>query len=346
MTSTTKLVAGHLPLSKIGLGCGVFSGAYGPAPPQASAVATVRAALSSGINIVDTSPYYGDSEIKLGQALFELKDEYPRSSYHICTKVGRYGYCKSDFDYSAERISESVRESMRRLYTDYLDIVLCHDVEFVSADQVVDVALPMLFDLKQQGLVRKVGISGYPLPVMLRICQIQQERGVPLDVCLSYCNLNLHCQSLAAFVPKLREAGVETIIAASPLSMGLLCQSEAPEWHPAKPQLKAAVKQCAELVERFSQSYGNAETGGSSVSLAEIAENYAFSYNKVDVHLVGAKTVQEIEHAVRAYDRAQQLQLYASGRYANPRIQHLYSQIKATLEPFAHYTWTSPPDDA
>ncbi|KAJ2451566.1 hypothetical protein GGF42_004227 [Coemansia sp. RSA 2424] len=327
----------------MGLGCGVFSGAYGTAL-QADNKLAVRAALSSGINLVDTSPYYGDSELKLGQALLELKDEFPRSSYHICTKVGRYGYRKSDFDYSAERISASVHESMRRLGTDYLDIVLCHDVEFVAVAHVVDVALPRLFDLKQRGLVRKVGISGYPLDVLLRICQIQQERGAPLDVCLSYCNFNLHCQSLAAFVPELRVAGVETIIAASPLSMGLLCRDETPEWHPAKPELKAAVRQCTRLVQAFSKDCGDA--GASNISLAEIAEHYAFSYDKVDVHLVGAKTAQEVDHALCAYDRAQQLRLYASGRYEDAGIQHLYSQIKAILEPFAEYTWPSPPGGA
>ncbi|KAJ2101080.1 hypothetical protein IW146_009411 [Coemansia sp. RSA 922] len=337
MANSTGLVAGRLPLSKIGLGCGVFSGAYGLAP-QTDATRAVRAALSNGVSLVDTSPYYGDSELKLGSALLELKDEFPRSSYHICTKVGRYGYHISDFDYSAKRISESVQESMRRLHTDYLDIVLCHDVEFVDIAQIVDVALPKLLELKQQGLVRKVGISGYPLDVLLRICQIQQERGTPLDVCLSYCNLNLHCQALAAFVPKLRAAGVETVIAASPLSMGLLSDGETPEWHPAKPELKNAVKQCIDLVRSCNEE--------SKISLAEIAESYAFSYGDVDVHLVGAKTAQEVEHAFRAYSRAQKLQLYSSGKYEDDNIQNIYAQIKTILEPFAEYTWPSPPGNA
>ncbi|KAJ2814378.1 hypothetical protein GGI24_006408 [Coemansia furcata] len=337
MANSTNLVAGHLPVSNIGLGCGVFSGAYGLAS-QSDATQAVRAALSNGVNLVDTSPYYGDSEMKLGNVLLELKDEFPRSSYHICTKVGRYGYHKSDFDYSAKRISESVNESMRRLHTDYLDIVLCHDVEFVDIDQVVDVALPRLFELKQQGLVRKVGISGYPLDVLLRISQIQQRRGAPLDVCLSYCNFNLHCQALATFVPRLRTAGVETIIAASPLSMGLLSDDETPNWHPAKLELKDAVKQCVDLVRSCNKECG--------ISLAEIAENFAFSYGKVDVHLVGAKMAQEVEHALHAYARAQQLQLCSSGKYEDSSIQGVYNQIRAILEPFAEYTWPSPPIDA
>ncbi|KAI8323052.1 Aldo/keto reductase, partial [Martensiomyces pterosporus] len=224
----------------VGLGCGTFSGAYGPASDE-EVVGTVRKALSSGINLVDTSPYYNNSEMRLGKALAQLKDEFPRSSYHICTKLGRYGYKIADFDYSAKRVVASVNESMRRLNTDYLDIVLCHDVEFVDIAMAVDEALPQLFELKARGLVRNVGISGYPLEVLLRIAEIQQERSSPLDVVLSYCSYNLHCQRLAEYVPKLRAAGVKTVIAASPLSMGLLSSDTTPEWHPAKPELKAAV---------------------------------------------------------------------------------------------------------
>ena len=108
-----------------------------------------RAAVS-GINVFDTSPYYGDSELVLGDALEAVSDEFPRSSYYIQTKVGRYGYTTKDFDYSSERVQKSVAESMRRLHTDYLDVVLCHDVEFVDFDDVVGPggALEALFKLK------------------------------------------------------------------------------------------------------------------------------------------------------------------------------------------------------
>ncbi|KAI7829270.1 NADP-dependent oxidoreductase domain-containing protein [Kickxella alabastrina] len=324
-----------LQLSKVGLGCGVFGGAYG-ITSQDSVVQTVRKALSSGMNICDTSPYYNDSEVRLGKALLELQEEFPRASYHICTKLGRYGYTKAEFDYSAQRVVDSVHESMRRLHTDYLDIVLCHDVEFVDVTQVIDEALPELFELKRQGVVRKVGISGYPLDTLLEIAQIQQQRGQPLDVCLSYCNFNLHCQLLNEFIPKLRSAGIQTIISASPLSMGLLCANAAPEWHPAKQELKDAVARCAELIAQ----------SGVGVSLAEMAEHFSFSCTRADMHLVGSKTEPEVSHALSAYERAQRLNLAAGGRYDDPQVQRLYEQIRDMLEPFAMYTWPSPPADA
>lgn len=86
----------------------------------------------------------------MGDALEALKSEYPRESYYIQTKVGRYGYRPRDFDYSGKRVRESVMESMRRLHTDYIDVVLCHDVEFVDFNDVVGSgnALESLFQLK------------------------------------------------------------------------------------------------------------------------------------------------------------------------------------------------------
>ncbi|KAJ1937896.1 hypothetical protein EC988_007750, partial [Linderina pennispora] len=304
-----------------------------------NAIEAVRTAFSSGINLVDTSPYYNDSEIKLGKALLALRPEFPRSSYHICTKLGRYGYHTRDFDYSRERVQASVSESMRRMHTDYLDIVLCHDVEFVSISEVVDQALPELFELKAKGIVHNVGISGYPLPVLLEIAQIQQQRGNPLDVVLSYCNYNLHCQTLKEYVPRLRDAGVTAIIAASPLSMGLLTSGPTPEWHPAKDEVKSAVAECVALVDKtLVNKHG--------VTLAEMAERFAFEFDGVDVHLVGARTKEEVVRALAAYESTQESKMSNGGRYTDEEVQAVYEQVKEILEPFSNYTWPSPPADA
>ncbi|KAJ2158696.1 hypothetical protein GGF46_003592 [Coemansia sp. RSA 552] len=332
-----------LPPPRLGLGCGVFSGAYGPVG-QEQATEAVCSAFESGITLVDTSPYYGDSEVKLGEALRELQPKYPRGSYEICTKLGRYGYSRKDFDYSADRVVSSVHKSMQRLQTTYLDMVLCHDVEFVDISDVVDKALPKLFELKRQGVVRQVGVSGYPLDVLLRIAQIQYERGCPLDVCLSYCTFNLHCQLLPRYVPLLRGAGIRTIVAASPLSMGLLHQDATPNWHPAKAELKAAIAQCIEILRSQPQPLDG--THGTGITLASMAESYAFSYTGVDVHLVGAQSRSEVECAVDAYQRAQTLQLASGGKYPDEAAQGMYERVQSILRPFAEYTWESPPADA
>lgn len=57
-----------------------------------------------------------------------------RHEYIVSTKCGRY---KEGFDFSAERVTKSVDESLARLQLDYVDILQCHDIEFGSLDQVI-----------------------------------------------------------------------------------------------------------------------------------------------------------------------------------------------------------------
>lgn len=115
--------------------------------------------LAIGINAFDTSPYYGHSEEILGTILNTLKPKYSRSTYYLFTKVGRYGPNKEDFDYSPKRVRKSVEESCNKLNTSYLDVVYCHDVEFVSEDEVKN-ALTELFELKVKNLLLYLLKSG------------------------------------------------------------------------------------------------------------------------------------------------------------------------------------------
>lgn len=70
---------------------------------------------------MNLAPWYHPSEIILGNALAAL--DHPRASYHIITKVGKYGPNSSDHTYSPEVVKASVERSLRRLKTDYLDAV-------------------------------------------------------------------------------------------------------------------------------------------------------------------------------------------------------------------------------
>src|SRR6186997_1999747 len=125
------------------------------------ALESVRVALDCGLNFIDTSPFYGRgmSEVLLGIALKGV----PRESYTLCTKLGRYDL--EHFDFSAKRVAESVDVSLHRLGTDHLDIVLCHDIEFVEMQQIVDETLPALRKIQQAGKVRFIGFSGYPMKI-------------------------------------------------------------------------------------------------------------------------------------------------------------------------------------
>ena len=68
----------------------------------------------------------------LGTALKALENEFPRGTYKLLTKVGRYGPSATDFDYTPTTIRRSVHRSLQRLRTEYLDVVYLHDVEFIA----------------------------------------------------------------------------------------------------------------------------------------------------------------------------------------------------------------------
>src|SRR5271166_705805 len=101
------------------------------------ALRAVHVALDAGMNFIDTSPFYGRgmSEVLLGVALRGI----PRDKYLLGTKLGRYD--KAHFDFSARRVVESVDVSLHRMGIDHLDICLCHDIEFVEMQQIVDETL-------------------------------------------------------------------------------------------------------------------------------------------------------------------------------------------------------------
>src|SRR5271163_1329159 len=141
------------------------------------ALESVRVALDCGLNFIDTSPFYGRgmSEVLLGIALRGL----PRDGYTLCSKLGRYDL--AHFDFSAKRVAESVDVSLHRLGTDHLDIILCHDIEFVPMQQIVDETIPALRKIQAAGKVRYLGFSGYPMKVFRFI--LDQTR---VDCVLSY----------------------------------------------------------------------------------------------------------------------------------------------------------------
>jgi L-galactose dehydrogenase len=141
------------------------------------AVQSVRVALDCGLNFIDTSPFYGRgmSEVLLGVALKSV----PREDYTICTKLGRYDL--THFDFSARRVAESVDVSLHRLGCGHLDIVLCHDIEFVPMQQIVTETLPALRKAQQAGKIRYFGFSGYPQKIFKFICD-----QADVDCVLSY----------------------------------------------------------------------------------------------------------------------------------------------------------------
>ena len=201
------------------------------------ALRSVRVALDQGLNFIDTSPFYGRgmSEVLLGLALRDV----PRDRYLIGTKLGRYDL--NHFDFSARRVVESVDVSLQRLGVDHLDIALCHDIEFVEIQQIVDETLPALRKVREQGKVRFIGVSGYPMKVFNFVLD-----QTDLDVVLSYNQYTLQNTRLAdELVPHLKAKGVG-IMNAGPFSARLLTNAPLPAWLKEPENVRAAARRAAE----------------------------------------------------------------------------------------------------
>ena len=163
-------------------GTATFNLQYNYDPFKLDTTGLVTSALTHGIRAFDTSPYYGPSEQLLGDALSTpfVRATFPRDSYMLLTKCGRIS--AHEFDYSAQWVRQSVHESMRRLHTEYLDLVYCHDVEFVSPEEVLE-AVRELRRLRDEGKIRYVGISGYPVGVLGDMAElVLRETGEPLSL--------------------------------------------------------------------------------------------------------------------------------------------------------------------
>ena len=200
------------------------------------ALRSVHVAIDCGMTFIDTSPYYGRgmSEVMLGIALRDI----PRERYLLGTKLGRYDV--SHFDFSAKRVAESVDVSLHRMGVDHLDIILCHDIEFVDMQSIVDETLPALRKIQQQGKVRFIGVSGYPMK-MFKFVLDQTD----LDVILSYNHYTLQNTMLSDLVPYLKERGVG-IMNAAPFSARLLTNAPLPGWHKATDFVRQTAKKAAE----------------------------------------------------------------------------------------------------
>lgn len=227
-----------LKISEIGYGASSLGGVF-HSFDEGRGIDSVFAAIDAGINFIDVSPYYGHykAETVLGKALKQI----PRDKYYLSTKVGRYGEDgKNTWDYSAERVTRSVYESMERLNIDFIDIINVHDVEFADLNQIVDETLPALVTLKEKGVVGHVGITDLQLENLKWVIE-HMPKGTVESV-LNFCHYCLNDDKLVDFLDFFEENGVG-VISASPFSMGLLTERGVPAWHPApKPLVEACVK--------------------------------------------------------------------------------------------------------
>ena len=266
---------------------------------------TVDIAIALGINYIDVSPYYGQTraETILGQALRSI----PRDKYYLATKVGRYGDNVEDCDYSPQRVTQSVDESLQRLGVDHVDIIQVHDVEFGDINQIIHETIPALRQVQQQGKARFVGITGLPLHLLTRISE-----ETDIDTVLSYCHFTLNDTALRQALPVFQRKNVG-VINAAPLAMGLLADQGPPSWHPAPKEL---VKMCASA-DVYVQNHGS--------RLSKLAIQFSTANDDIPTTLVNTASPET-------------LRKYAQWAL-EPYDDELMAKVQDILAPVHNLTW-------
>lgn len=268
-----------LNVSVIGFGAAPLGNEFGPID-ETEAERAVEFAIDNGINFFDTAPYYGRtlSESRLGKAL-----KGRRQQVVLASKCCRYDV--DQFDFSAGRVTSSVEESLRRLRTDYVDILTAHDIEFGDREQVINETIPAMRRLQEQGKVRFVGMSALPLKILADVAQRAK-----VDTIITYCRFNLMVRDLDQWLTPTARAEDIGLINAAPLHLRVLTRAGPTPKHPASAEVKAAG---AKVVERL-------EAAGLDPAVAAVA--YSLGHDYSASLLVGMSKVQEVRENLSALD--------------------------------------------
>ena len=267
----------------------------------AEAMRSVHVALELGMNFIDTSPFYGrgTSECLLG---FVLRD-IPRDKYILGTKLGRYD--SSHFDFSAKRVAESVDVSLKRMGVDHIDIMLCHDIEFVEMSQIVNETLPALRKIQKEGKVKYIGISGYPMNIFKYVLD-----RAPLDVVLSYNHYTLQNSMFSDLVPYLKSKNVG-IMNAAPFSARLLTNQSLPAWHKATPEVRRIAKAASD------------HCTSKGIDIAQLALQYSIANEDMTTCIVGSASPDNVRKWVKWAEQ--------------PIDQTLLKEVLAILKPIHNW---------
>ncbi len=273
----TGLTLSALSLGTVALGIdyGIQTpGAYGR-PDDDASIALLRAAVDRGVTFVDTSPFYGESQRVVGQAL----GDDPRVT--IATKVWAGPGMAPGAEHLTvpQAIARSLEASRRILRREVLDVV---QVRNATREIIEDgTATAALCDAKANGVVRCIGATVYDEDTALAV--IRDGRFDLLQLALSA----LDQRMLPRVLPAAAAAGVGVIVRSAFLKGALTSKAQ---WLPETlAPLRVAAERARDLL-----------AGGSWDRLADSAMRFCLSVPDVSSVLTGARTLEELDEAIAA----------------------------------------------
>lgn len=277
-----KLGTTGMSVSSVSFGTAPLGGLFGGVEIE-EARATLKRAMDLGINFIDTSPYYGDAEERLGQMRADIPDDV-----YVGTKAGRYGF--DVFDFGPRRLRESLENSLRALGRERIDVFQLHDIDFVDLDPVLSDSYAELVKLRDEGKVRAIGMTCYSIHAIHRVIT-----ETDVDVVLNFAHGTLLDDSLSSVLsPIARDRGIGVINAAA-VSVGMLtpkilvAETDKTENTAVAPiEVQAAARRMAEAAHARGEN------------IAFLANQFAMQRVDCDTTVIGTNKVKHLEDAVDA----------------------------------------------
>lgn len=275
-----------------GLGCAPIGNLFASVA-ESDAVATVQRAFDRGVRFFDTAPHYGAgaSEARLGAALAGVA----RDRYSIATKVGRrildtdgeevsVGATGAETigDLTRDGILRSLEGSLARLGTDRVDLLYLHDPDDV--DEALRTAMPTLVELREQGVVRAIGVGMVHVAPLLRF-----THEAPIDVVMPAGRLTLLDRSAdEELIPTARDRGIG-VIGAGVFNSGILADPEGAPYFDYRLATDAQREQARAMAVACAVH---------AVPLRHVAARYPLRVPGVEAVVVGARTADEVDDFV------------------------------------------------
>ena len=185
-----KLGNSEIIVQGVVLGAWAMGGWYWGGTDDNAAISSIHASLDEGISGIDTAPIYGcgHSETVVGRAIQDRREKVV-----LMTKVGLrwdceegaffFGMSEDEGGHQVYRnlrsnsIRKEVEDSLKRLQTDYIDVLQCH---WPDPSTPVEETMHCLATLVQEGKARSVGVSNFDVELLERSKKTLLEYGIPL----------------------------------------------------------------------------------------------------------------------------------------------------------------------
>jgi D-threo-aldose 1-dehydrogenase len=288
-------------ISQMGLGTAPIAGLY-QSVSESDVSDVIHTALDLGITFIDTSPHYGKGVAE--RRLSRYLNGVPRASFVLSTKVGRLlvpatnGAADDDFadadtrverrfDFSAEGVERSLKESLERLGQDFVDIVFIHDPDSY-ADQAISQAYPALERMRNQGLIKAIGVGMNQSAIPTRFV-----KETDIDLVLIAGRYSLLDQSAAKDLLSAAQKKNVAIIAAGVFNSGILANPIAGatyNYSAASPEILARAQKIRQVLDDF------------GVSIIQAAMQFPLRHPAVKSVLIGCRSGEEVRANVAAFD--------------------------------------------